>query len=102
MANTALSHHHLLLFSFLIPLLLSMIAPTHQVVPLGSSLSTLDENASSVSPSGEFALGFHHLPNNSLFLLAICFQKIPQRTVVWSANNTFIPSNGDRLFESTV
>ncbi|XXG46254.1 hypothetical protein AAC387_Pa02g1147 [Persea americana] len=85
MAHSALSDHHFLL----IPLfLLATIAPSiHQSIPLGTNLSAVDENSSWVSPSGEFAFGFRHLPNNdSLFLLAIWFQKIPERTVVWSAN----------------
>ncbi|XXG46269.1 hypothetical protein AAC387_Pa02g1154 [Persea americana] len=84
MANSALSQPHF----FLVPLLLlSIIPPTLQDVPLLSTLSTLDEKDSWVSPSGEFAFGFRPLPNNSsLFLLAIWFQTIPERTVVWSAN----------------
>ncbi|RWR72717.1 G-type lectin S-receptor-like serine/threonine-protein kinase LECRK2 [Cinnamomum micranthum f. kanehirae] len=85
MAHSALFDLHFLL----IPLfLLATIAPSiHQSIPLGTTISAVDENSSWVSPSGEFAFGFRHLPNNdSLFLLAIWFQKIPERTVVWSAN----------------
>ncbi|RWR75561.1 G-type lectin S-receptor-like serine/threonine-protein kinase LECRK3 [Cinnamomum micranthum f. kanehirae] len=85
MAHSALFGLHFLL----IPLfLLATIAPSiHQSIPLGTTISAVDENSSWVSPSGEFAFGFRHLPNNdSLLLLAIWFQKIPERTVVWSAN----------------
>lgn len=37
------------------------------------------------SLSDEFAFGFYSLPNN-LYLVGIWFNKIPERTLVWSAN----------------
>ncbi|XXG46273.1 hypothetical protein AAC387_Pa02g1156 [Persea americana] len=98
MANSAFSLHH---FIYLIPLIvLSIITPTHQVVPLGSSLSARDGGTSWVSPSGDFAFGFHSLPNSSRFLLAIWFQKLPERTVIWSANRDN-PVQGDSRVELT-
>lgn len=38
------------------------------------------------SPSGEFAFGFCRLDNQNLYLLAIWFDKIPDKTIVWYAN----------------
>ncbi|KAF9626011.1 hypothetical protein IFM89_030676 [Coptis chinensis] len=37
-----------------------------------------------MSPSGEFAFGFH--PQQGKFLLAIWYAKIPMNTIVWIAN----------------
>ncbi|KAB2080459.1 hypothetical protein ES319_A05G069200v1 [Gossypium barbadense] len=39
-----------------------------------------------VSPSGDFAFGFHQLSNNkNLFLLAIWYNRIPEKTLVWGS-----------------
>ena len=41
------------------------------------------------SPSGEFAFGFYPLESNesvNQFLLAVCFNKTKDQTIVWSAN----------------
>lgn len=54
-------------------------------ITLSSSL-TANESSAWSSPSGDFAFGFRQLVNNSdLFLLAIWFNKIPERTIVWHA-----------------
>ncbi|KAI4317811.1 hypothetical protein L6164_025649 [Bauhinia variegata] len=42
-------------------------------------------NLSLHSPSGDFAFGFHKLVTGH-FLVGIWFDKIPQKTLVWSAN----------------
>ncbi|XVF13443.1 hypothetical protein REPUB_Repub08aG0208300 [Reevesia pubescens] len=55
-------------------------------VTLDSSLSTTDANSPWLSPSEEFAFGFKQLSNSNLFLLAIWFHKIPDKTIVWNAN----------------
>ncbi|XP_010928440.1 G-type lectin S-receptor-like serine/threonine-protein kinase LECRK2 [Elaeis guineensis] len=83
-----------LFLQFLVPLLLPLLsitpsyAQSHRDISLGTSLiSTLGQNTSWLSPSGEFAFGFHPLETDrSLFLLAIWFEKIAQKTVVWYAN----------------
>ncbi|XXG46247.1 hypothetical protein AAC387_Pa02g1143 [Persea americana] len=96
MAHSALFDLHFLL----IPLfLLATIAPSiHQSIPLGTTITAADENSPWASLSGEFAFGFRHLPNNySLFLLAIWYQKIPERTVVWSANRDNPVQRGSRV-----
>ena len=65
---------------------------------LGSSLSSAtDNNSSWLSPSGEFAFGFHQLNNSDLFLLAIWFNKIPERTIVWYANGDSPAPRGSTL-----
>ncbi|KAL6347802.1 hypothetical protein AAG906_026331 [Vitis piasezkii] len=46
------------------------------------SLLASDGSSSWKSPSGDFAFGFRPLADGSLFLLAIWFEKIPERTIV--------------------
>ncbi|XP_058073441.1 G-type lectin S-receptor-like serine/threonine-protein kinase LECRK3 [Magnolia sinica] len=75
-----------LLYLLLLFLPLSALSQTHHNISLKSSLSTQDKNPSWLSPSGEFAFGFHPLPESNLFLLAIWFDKIPEKTIVWWAN----------------
>ncbi|KAJ9128835.1 hypothetical protein P3X46_034429 [Hevea brasiliensis] len=53
-------------------------------ISLGTDI-TAGTNDSWRSPSGEFAFGFYPLQNN-LYLVGIWFDKIPERTLVWSAN----------------
>ena len=50
-----------------------------------------------VSPSGEFAFGFHRLENQSLFLLAIWYEKIPEKTLVWYANGDNPAPEGSKV-----
>ncbi|KAK4842812.1 hypothetical protein QYF36_000428 [Acer negundo] len=71
-------------------------------ITLGSSLSSAtDNNSSWLSPSGEFAFGFHQLNNSDLFLLAIWFNKIPERTIVWYANGDSPAPRGSTLALTT-
>lgn len=53
-------------------------------IEIGSSIS-IGTNSSLKSLSAEFAFGFYPLANG-LFLVGIWFDKIPERTLVWSAN----------------
>ncbi|KAI7987901.1 G-type lectin S-receptor-like serine/threonine-protein kinase LECRK3 [Camellia lanceoleosa] len=80
MASSAMCH--LLLLSFL------PILPVFGVsyISLGKSLSAIGDNSSWISPSGDFAFGFRPLNNTNIFLLAIWFARIPERTIVWHAN----------------
>ncbi|KAJ6342310.1 hypothetical protein OIU78_010271 [Salix suchowensis] len=78
---------HLTMASFAI--LLFLILPLQldlsmATVTLSSSLTT--NGNTWLSPSRDFAFGFHQLGNSNLFLLAIWFDRIPARTVVWHAN----------------
>ncbi|KAL5577864.1 hypothetical protein UlMin_019563 [Ulmus minor] len=73
---------------FLLPfltLLSSTAAQTPANISLGKSLTAGDNSLSWESPSGDFAFGFRQLGKDS-FLLAIWFNKITQKTIVWSAN----------------
>ncbi|CAB4281747.1 unnamed protein product [Prunus armeniaca] len=73
---------------FLQPVL--VLSQTNGSIAVGGSLTaTAEGNSSSswLSPSGDFAFGFRPLGNNDLFLLSIWYAKIPDRTIVWYANN---------------
>ncbi|KAK3442443.1 hypothetical protein EUGRSUZ_B02603 [Eucalyptus grandis] len=78
-------HHALFLLLFLIPR--PSLAQAN--IPVRSSLTATNGNSSSwLSPSGDFAFGFRSLSNgdtkkNQLFLLAIWYNKIPSKTIVW-------------------
>ncbi|PON69718.1 Bulb-type lectin domain containing protein [Parasponia andersonii] len=81
--------HFLLLLPF-------TIAQNHIKIPLGSSLTANDGNLVWASPLGEFAFGFQQIEKDG-FLLAIWFNKIPERTVVWSANGNTLVKRGSKL-----
>ncbi|RZC68432.1 hypothetical protein C5167_031671 [Papaver somniferum] len=82
--------HSLLRLPFLFLLILLLVpfsayAQSYRNISLGSSLTATGDNTSWPSPSGDFAFGFRHVDNDR-FLLAIWFDKIPDRTIVWYAN----------------
>lgn len=72
-------------------------ARTDNRVALGSSLLASDNSSSWKSPSGDFAFGFRLLDNQNLFLLAIWFDKIPDKTIVWYANGDNPAPKGSKL-----
>ncbi|EOY32486.1 CCHC-type integrase, putative [Theobroma cacao] len=84
------------LFSFLVLLPILAAAQTVGNVTVGASLSAV-ENSSWISPSGDFAFGFNQLNNKDLFLLAIWYNKIPEKTIVWYANGERPAPRGSRL-----
>ncbi|KAH0764802.1 hypothetical protein KY285_000673 [Solanum tuberosum] len=76
---------------------LSAIAQSYQNVSLGSSLTTSDVTSFWSSPSDEFALGFQKIGNESRYLLAIWFNKITDKTIVWSANRNNLALDGSKV-----
>ncbi|XP_042514326.1 G-type lectin S-receptor-like serine/threonine-protein kinase LECRK2 [Macadamia integrifolia] len=68
-------------------------------VSLGESLSAGgSSNSSWLSPSGEFAFGFQPINNTAnAFLLAIWFDKIPEKTIVWYANGDNPAPTGSKV-----
>ncbi|KAJ8770882.1 hypothetical protein K2173_021797 [Erythroxylum novogranatense] len=78
---------HLIFWLLLFLLPSCSVAQTRGDVRVGDSL-TAAENSSWISPSGDFAFGFYQLESNKdIYLLAIWYAKIPQRTIVWYAND---------------
>ncbi|GKV12558.1 hypothetical protein SLEP1_g23685 [Rubroshorea leprosula] len=79
---------------FLLPV--CVLAQTSQNISLNSTLTAaLDKNDSWKSPSGDFAFGFQQI-EAGMFLLAIWFDKIPEKTITWSANWS---ANGGNLVQ---
>ncbi|KAH7543605.1 hypothetical protein FEM48_Zijuj02G0201500 [Ziziphus jujuba var. spinosa] len=70
------------------PFFTTTAAQTYKNVSKGDFLIAGQRDSSSFwpSPSGEFAFGFRQVGNAAGFLLAIWFNKIPERTIVWWAN----------------
>ncbi|KAK4587264.1 hypothetical protein RGQ29_024113, partial [Quercus rubra] len=62
---------------------------------LGSSF-TAGSNASLRSFSGDFAFGFYPL-QNGLYLVGIWFDRIPEKTLVWSANRNHPAEKGSSI-----
>ena len=73
----------LLLLVLLLPY--STTAQTSSNQSLGSSLIAQEKGSYWASPFGDFAFGFQQIGNGG-YLLAIWFNKIPEKTIVWSAN----------------
>ncbi|XP_076925092.1 G-type lectin S-receptor-like serine/threonine-protein kinase LECRK3 [Bidens hawaiensis] len=78
------------------------VIPTHSQtisrIPLGSTLLASPNRGSSWKPpSGDFAIGFHRLDNQKLYLLAIWFDKIPDKTIVWYANGDNLAQERSKL-----
>ena len=61
------------------------------------SLLASDGSSSWKSPSGDFAFGFRPLADGSLFLLAIWFEKIPERTIVRYTNGSHLVPKGSKV-----
>ncbi|XP_050224052.1 G-type lectin S-receptor-like serine/threonine-protein kinase LECRK3 isoform X2 [Mercurialis annua] len=70
-------------------------AQTNTNISLGSSLTAQNDNAFWLSPSGDFAFGFQRVDTG--YLLAIWFHKIPERTIVWSANRNNLVEIGSKV-----
>ncbi|PHU08084.1 hypothetical protein BC332_24573 [Capsicum chinense] len=77
---------------------LSTIAQSYKNISLGSTLTTSDVTDFWPSPSGDFAFGFQRIGNGSSgFLLAIWFNKLKEKTMVWSANRNNIALEGSKV-----
>lgn len=83
------------LLLFVLPFL--SVSETEYNVSLGTSLLASDGSSSWKSPSGDFAFGFRPLANGSLFLLAIWFEKIPEKTIVWYADGSHRAPKGSKV-----
>ncbi|KAL4027389.1 G-type lectin S-receptor-like serine/threonine-protein kinase RLK1 [Cucumis melo var. makuwa] len=98
MASHQNSFFFFFLFLFLFLPSFSVSAQPYKNVTLGSSLTALNNNNDSYwsSLSGDFAFGFLQFESKG-FLLAIWFNKIPQKTVVWSAKPSALVPEGSSV-----
>ena len=87
-----------LLSLFLLILLLpySTTAQTSSNQSLGSSLTAQEKDSYWASPSGDFAFGFQQIGKGG-YLLAIWFNKLPEKTIVWSANGDNLVPGGSKV-----
>ncbi|XP_050275851.1 G-type lectin S-receptor-like serine/threonine-protein kinase LECRK2 [Quercus robur] len=84
----------LLLLVLLLPY--STTAQTSSNQSLGSSLTAQEKGSYWASPFGDFAFGFQQIGNGG-YLLAIWFNKIPEKTIVWSANGDNLVPTGSKV-----
>lgn len=88
-------------FVFLLPFLIHFAQTTR--IELATSLIASTESSPWRSSNGDFAFGFHRLGEQEnaagaeLFLLAIWFDKIPDKTIVWYANGEHLAPKGSQL-----
>ncbi|KAJ4850976.1 hypothetical protein Tsubulata_041696, partial [Turnera subulata] len=68
---------------------------TTNTISLGSGIIA-GTNSSWKSPSGDFAFGFYRIPSGQ-YLVGIWFDKIPETTLVWSANRDDPAQTGSAL-----
>ncbi|XP_052195960.1 G-type lectin S-receptor-like serine/threonine-protein kinase LECRK3 [Diospyros lotus] len=88
--------HALLFLLFLLPL--SIAAQSNGTIALGKSITANTDAADPwLSPSADFAFGFRQLEDPNLFLLSIWYYKIPDRTIVWFANEGVPFSSGSKV-----
>ncbi|KAL5566505.1 hypothetical protein UlMin_029669 [Ulmus minor] len=76
---------HLLFFFLQLPFFL-VLAQTNGTVRVGDPLIAGNTNSLWLSPSQDFAFGFHQPQNDNRLLLAIWYNKIQETTIVWYAN----------------
>ncbi|CAA2997136.1 G-type lectin S-receptor-like serine threonine-kinase LECRK3 [Olea europaea subsp. europaea] len=92
----AFSVSSIMLFALLFLLPLSATGQPYTNVTLGSSITANKAISSWLSPSGEFAFGFQQIIPGG-YLLAIWFNRIPERTIVWSANRDNLVQEGSKV-----
>ncbi|XP_039165875.1 G-type lectin S-receptor-like serine/threonine-protein kinase LECRK2 [Eucalyptus grandis] len=80
----------------LTPLPLSTEAQTRGNLTFGNSLTANDRNSSLLSPSGKFAFRFRKMGQGA-HLLAIWFEMIKEKTIVWSANGDNLAPEGSKV-----
>ncbi|XP_028795199.1 G-type lectin S-receptor-like serine/threonine-protein kinase LECRK1 [Neltuma alba] len=86
-----------ILLSLLLALLShSVVSQASKNISLGSSLTAVENGSFWPSPSGDFAFGFQKIEKDG-FLLAIWFNKIPEKTVVWSAKGQNLAPKGSKV-----
>lgn len=66
-------------------------------ISLGSSTLASEDSPPWYSPSKEFAFRFRRINNQNLFLLAIWFDTIPDKTIVWYPKQQNPAPEGSKL-----
>ncbi|XP_047319258.1 G-type lectin S-receptor-like serine/threonine-protein kinase LECRK3 [Impatiens glandulifera] len=88
----------LLIFCNFLLLLLLPLSSSTNIITIGSSLLANNNNSYWTSPSGDFAFGFQNINGPAAgYLLSIWFNKIPHKTIVWSANPQTPAPEGSKI-----
>ncbi|XP_047316077.1 G-type lectin S-receptor-like serine/threonine-protein kinase LECRK3 [Impatiens glandulifera] len=87
----------LVFFSTLFLLPFSSFSQVNGTVQVGSFMTATEDTTPWLSPSSDFAFGFSQLKDKNLFLLAIWYNKIPDKTIIWYANDGQPVSQRSRL-----
>ncbi|KAM7497566.1 hypothetical protein LguiA_021980 [Lonicera macranthoides] len=88
---------HFCFFFLIIVFPFSSLSQTNGIIPVGTSLTATQNSTLWLSPSADFAFGFQFLPQNGLFLLSIWYYNLPEKTIVWYANDGNLVSTGSTL-----
>ncbi|KAM7497570.1 hypothetical protein LguiA_021984 [Lonicera macranthoides] len=88
---------HFYFFFLIIVFPFSSLAQTNGTIPVGTSLTATQNSTPWLSPSADFAFGFQFLPQNGLFLLSIWYYNLPEKTIVWYANDGNLVPSGTTL-----
>ncbi|KAK6925586.1 Bulb-type lectin domain [Dillenia turbinata] len=75
-------------------------AMSQRNISLGSSITATSNGSVWESASGDFAFGFKEITEGA-FLLAVWFNKIPEKTVVWWANSGNLVQRGSKVQVTT-
>ncbi|XP_024926688.3 G-type lectin S-receptor-like serine/threonine-protein kinase LECRK2 [Ziziphus jujuba] len=86
---------YLLLFSPF-PQSSAITCQTHRITKGFSLTASFNKHVPLESPSREFAFGFQRIKSDG-FLLAVWLNKIPEKTIVWSANRDNLVQEGSKV-----
>lgn len=93
-----MASHPIILLSTALLLILFPHSHSAQNIAVGTSLTAAQNSNAWPSSNGDFAFGFRPLQsNNSLFVLSIWFDKIPDKTIVWFERTSFPVPRGSTV-----
>lgn len=93
-----MASHPIILLSTALLLILFPHSYSAQNIAVGTSLTAAQNSNAWRSSNGDFAFGFRRLQsNNSLFVLSIWFDKIPDKTIVWFERTSFPVPRGSTV-----
>nr|XP_009772210.1 PREDICTED: G-type lectin S-receptor-like serine/threonine-protein kinase RLK1 [Nicotiana sylvestris] len=97
MGNHLLGFLLLFLTTSLVAFAQASNSSSNRNITFGSSIVASVNSLAWQSPSGDFAFGFRQIEGQKLYLLAIWFNKIPNKTLVWYANGDKLAPEGSKL-----
>ncbi|KAK3007070.1 hypothetical protein RJ639_017821, partial [Escallonia herrerae] len=86
---------NLLFLIILVPC--SAVAQTNGTIFVNASLTASDNATPWLSPWRNFAFGFQQLGKSDLYLLSIWYHQIPEKTIIWYANDDKPAPGGSKI-----